>query len=219
MATIPSQEYRDTHYTGRALSFAIGESTAEAVCGLAAIVVAIVGLANPEWTILTPIATILASAALVFAGATACSRCMASSAPLPSTTEREMEAGMSAEILGGIAGVVLGILAILGLAANLLVSIAIIVFGASLLLGSMATVSFRSMATAEGGAGTHYGVSMARGSHVLFGLATIILGIVALVGEAQYGPILNLVGLLVVGAGVLMTATAFARRLMGGLVR
>ncbi len=221
MATVPSHEYREARaHEGHVMGFAIGESAAEAVCGAATIVLAIIGLANPEWTILTPIAAILAGGALVFAGIAVCTRCMSAVGP----ADREVEASMSAEFLGGIAGIVLGVLAILGLVPNILISAAVIVFGGSMLLGSVATSGFRSwtssaQAGAEGTSVTHYGVRVATGSQVLFGLGTTILGIIALVGESHFGPTLNLVSLLVVGAGVLLTGTALTGRMMSSFTR
>jgi hypothetical protein len=221
MATVPTQEYRDIHgHFGHSLRFAVGESAAEAVCGASAIVLAIIGLANPEWTLLAPIAAIAVGGALIFAGATACTRCMAARGDMQS----EVGASMSAEFLGGIAGVVLGILAIIGLVPGLLVSAAVITFGTSLLLGSLATADVGAWTAAPRPLGEEtrfvvHGSPMATGSQALVGLATTVLGIVALVGEASTGATLNLIALLVVAAGVLLTATALTSRIVTSLSR
>jgi hypothetical protein len=226
MATVPSHDYRDMRaHEGRSTRFAVGESAVEAICGVGAVVLAIIGLAHAEWTILTPIATILAGVALVFAGAAFRARSLTSTSTAAGTSFSESEAGIPAEVLGGVTGIVLGILAILGLVPNILVSTAVVVFGSSILLGSIASAGVRAWASFSSspeapadffrGQGIHSG----RGAQLLVGLATVILGIIALVGESNFGPTLNLISLLVVGGGVLLTATEVAGRLMNALTR
>ena len=84
---------------------------------------------------------------------------------------------MTAEVLSGAAGIVLGILALLGIASMTLLSVAAIVFGAALLLGAGATASlnclivehhYRAHEVGRRVAGTM--VSGATGAQVLVGL-------------------------------------------------
>lgn len=195
--------------------FAFGGSLAEGICGVAAIVLAIIGLAHADWTMLAAVATIVAGAALAFEGAAATAR----SVKMTAGQFTESESGsLSVEFLGGITGVVLGVLAILGLEAGILVSAAVIVFGASLMLESVGTSRFSSMTTgpemAGEGSRTMFFSGATSGWQVLIGLAAIVLGIIALVSSATAAATLNLVALLVIGGGILLTGTAISSRML-----
>src|SRR5512140_1249241 len=109
--------------------FVFGGSAAEALVGAGAVVLAILGLAN-EWPgYMASIATIAVGAALLFPGVAIAARY----SPLAQMVgaKEELGAGMSGEVLGGAAGIVLGILSLLGIFPGLLMPIAIIVFGGS----------------------------------------------------------------------------------------
>ncbi len=84
-------------------------------------------------------------------------------------------------------GIVLGILALLGVAQPTLLSVAVLVFGGTLFLSS-----FGSFARA--------------GGYIMVGLAGIVLGILAVVGLSQMT--LVLVGLLCLGVGALFGGSA-----------
>ena len=98
----------------------------------------------------------------------------------------ELGGGMGAEFLGGAAGGVLGLLAILNMAPMTLMSIAIIVFGASLLLSSGTTYRLDALASKLGQRNLTAGQTLvalaASGIQVLVGIAGIALGIIALMG-------------------------------------
>jgi hypothetical protein len=194
------------------LRFAANGAMGEAACGMCAIVLAIIGLAHPDWIRLASIATIVVGAALVFEGALAAARM---SAP------HESHAVISTEFLGGIAGVILGILAILGIAPSILVAVAVIVFGASLIVGSIASNRFHSLHTAAGSSdeGPQFVplpelTFAASGAQALVGLAAAVLGIIALLDRETDNFTLSLVALLVVGAAVVLMSTEIARRMM-----
>ncbi len=112
-------------------------SGAEAVAGAGALVLAILGLAGVFPTILASIAVIAAGAGFLFQGAAVAARHQRLAAEAGGG-EAEIEAGMGAEMLGGIAGITLGILALVGVATMPLLAISIIVFGATSLFGSPA---------------------------------------------------------------------------------
>jgi hypothetical protein len=223
MATIhPTHEMSETTARERTTSFAAGGSISEALCGVAVIVLAIIGLANTDWTLLPAIATVVAGAALLFAGTSAAIR----TSTAGGFTEDEVEAGaVSTEFLGGAAGIVLGVLAIVGLVPSILVSVSLIVFGGALLLGSLAVArgpvsAIHPQPMNPGLYQTgHRGIFAAAGSQVLVGIAVGILGIIALVGGTDYTTTLNLVGLLVFGAGVLCTGGAVSAKLVSVLAR
>ena len=85
-----------------------------------------------------------------------------------------------ADFQAGLATVVLGILALLGIAPQTLLAVAVIALGASFLLSN----------------------------RVMIGLGAVVLGILAVVGLAQLT--LVLVGLLILGAGLLFSGTQMA---------
>jgi hypothetical protein len=175
------------------------------------VILAIIALANPEWTMLAAIATILAGGCLLFAAA-----------HWASEFEGEMRGAMSAEFLGGAAGVVLGVLAILGIAPEVLISAAVIVFGASLALGSAGCGFYAASTSGSFAAGQpaeatrfHSNESFSSaGAQALIGAAAAVLGIIALVGQAEFATTLNVVALLVIGAGLLLTSPPVTRGMM-----
>lgn len=216
--TTRTHEYGVLHgHEGAGVRIAIGGSAAEALSGLAVLVLAILALAGVQPAMLTPITTIAAGAALMFAGAAIAARYMSihTAAASETSTEAEMGASMSAEFLGGVAGLVLGILALIGLAPVVLSSVAVTVFGGSILLGSAARAQLGSFDPAAQGHLRQAAFGSAA-AEALVGLAAVVLGILALVnfGEAEYVSTLILVGLLVVGSGVLLTGSTLSTRLM-----
>ncbi|HPZ96868.1 MAG TPA: hypothetical protein PLT93_01915 [Phycisphaerae bacterium] len=191
-----------------------GGSTAEAVVGAAAVVLAILGLANMWPGYMASIATIAVGAALLFEGGAIASRY---SDLARRTGASEIGGGVSAEILGGAAGIALGVLALLGIMPSALTPIAIIVFGGALLIGSAATARLNALSTVKMSDRardvTRGAIEMASGTEVLIGIAAIVLGILALLGMAPRT--LVLIGLLALGATVLFSGAAISSRMAG----
>lgn len=153
----------------------------EAIGSIAVIALAIIGLAG-VWSInIAAIATIILAAAILIEGG------------VFAGTEMLVRRGELAntELLAGVAGVVLGILALLGVASGTLVSVAVLVFGGCMLFSRLA----------EG----------AYGSRMLVGIAAVVLGILAVVGVSQ-APLV-LVALLCLGAMELFAGVENATRL------
>ena len=182
-----------------------GGSAAEMIGGLAAIVLTILGLAHVAPSLMPTIATIAIGVALVFEGGSIAAQY---SRIISKTVENNMQAiemggGMTAEMVAGITGVVLGILALLGLDSLTLSASAVIVYGAALSLGGGMTSQLNaSRLELYGEAGTQ----------ILVGLAAGVLGILALVGVAPM--VLVLVGLLAVGVSLLLSGGAVGGRLV-----
>jgi hypothetical protein len=193
-------------------------ASAEAVAGAAALVLAILGLAGIYPTILTAIGVIAAGAAFLFQGAAAAAR----HAMLVRETGTEhpamMETSLSAEIVGGLATIVLGILALIGIVPMTLMAISAIVFGATLLLGSPAVYT---IGKAHPGSETTAGYAMresaagAAGAQALIGIGAITLGILALVGFAPQT--LVLVSVLAVGASALLSGGTITGKMVSML--
>jgi hypothetical protein len=190
-----------------------GGSTAEAVVGAAAVVLAILGLANIWPGYMASIATIAVGAALLFEGGAIASRY---SYLVKRTGATEVGGGVSAEILGGAAGIALGILALMGIMPATLMPIAIIVFGGALLVGSAATSRLNALSTwrmsDRARDVTREAIEMASGTEVLIGIGAVVLGILALLGMAPRT--LVLIALLALGATVLFSGSAISSRML-----
>ena len=197
-----------------------GGSITEAICGAAVVVLAIIGLASTGSLVgyMASVATIAFGVALLAQGgaiAARWSKLLRETMPSEWGTRTEIGGGMGAEFLAGGAGVVLGILGLLGIATATLIPIAIIVFGGALLLGSGATVELGNI-SADGPQErfadlSRQATAASSGAQVLLGIAAIVLGIIALVGIDPV--VVTLVALLVLGASVLFTGTAASGRM------
>lgn len=200
-----------------ALGFAAESSAVEAIGGAAAVVLGILGLAQVSPMYLAAVATIVVGVALWFEGAAIVarySRVVAAEGHSAAATEMTpMSSGISAEFIGGAAGTVLGILALLGVASAALISIAVIVYGAAMLFGSGAPVRMNALVSEEGMPSSANQVLReaawaSSGAQLLVGVGAVVLGILALVGFAPY--ILVLSALLTVGATLALSGGAFA---------
>ncbi|MEJ2107271.1 MAG: hypothetical protein P8X48_08075 [Acidiferrobacteraceae bacterium] len=213
MATL-TQEHRDVEHA------VVSGSSTEAVAGAAALVLAILGLAQISPRLMIAISSIALGAALILDGATIAaeySRILASSGN-GAIKNVELGGGLSTQIGGGVAAVVLGVLALLNLDATTLMAIATIVLGSTLVFSS--GVSTRLNALKIEGSGDHdlakrvarEALTAAIGTEVLVGLGAAVLGILALVGIDP--TTLILVAMLALGASILLTGSAVVGRMM-----
>jgi hypothetical protein len=191
-----------------------GGSTVEAVGGAAALVLAILGLAAVLPETLAAVATIAIGVALLAEGTAIAARYakILAGTELGRIGAAELGGGMSAEFLGGAAGIVLGLLALLGVASMTLEAVAAIVFGGALLFGSAATSKLDALASrSEARTAAREAVVAASGAEVMVGLGSAVLGILALVGLAP--ATLTLVALLGVGTAIVLSGTAITARM------
>jgi hypothetical protein len=202
----------------RSIKVVAGGSITEAICGAATVVLTIIGLAGVMPGTMASIATIAFGVALLAQGgalAARYSRLVHEITPHEWEARTELGGGMGAEFLAGGAGVVLGVLGLLGIGTATLIPIAVIVFGGALLLGSGVPADLGTLAEpAPPERFVHIArqvTAAATGTHVLVGIAAIVLGIIALVGIEMSS--VSLVALLVLGASVLFSATAVSTRL------
>jgi hypothetical protein len=224
MTTIQEQHLGTFHERERTLfaELEAGSSSA-AIGGGAAVVLAILGLAGIAQAYMLPIATLAIGATLILEGGVLMARYADLVAELPG--ERGgmgFGGGVTAEFLGGCAGVVLGVLALVGVAPHVLLSIAALVFGAALLFGSGATARLRNIVSS----GTEHPMAhelareatlAASGAQALVGLAAVVLGILALCHIEALG--LTLVAMLIVGGSILLSGSAVASWFMSGSTR
>ncbi len=187
-------------------------STGQTVGALATIVLTILGLAHVVPEFLVAIATIAFGATLLLHGSVMIgeyARVSVRSNSTATSTPQVGDGGLSAVLLAGAAGVVLGILALLGISTHELTAIAVIAFGAALILSagselrvhlvkmSLATPDERSQRFA-GDALAGDMLSSASGVFGLAGLSAIVLGILALAGFSSV--VLVLIALLSLGS-------------------
>lgn len=196
------------------------EPAIEAAAGIAVVVLTILGLADVSPGALAAIATIVIGAGLLMQVADA-------GTEYARLTSRSDAAPLSGAMFGGGAivsflaggvGIVLGILALLGVSPMHLTPAALIVFGGALILSGGITARMATMASEPAAADPavqavfQQASAAAGGAQVLIGLAAMILGILAYV-PINAG-ILLLVGLLAVGAALLMTSATVGGAVM-----
>jgi hypothetical protein len=177
-------EYGSAHQ-GTTIKSITGGAILEGIGGIAVIALAIVGLAGIFSGPMAAIATIVLGAAVLVEGGTfAASHREVISGPgnVSAMTVAQSE-GLSGEFLGATAGIILGILALLGAAPVTLVSVAVLVFGATFAASGL--------------------LDLAASTRVVFGLAGFVLGLLAVCGLGTFH--LALIGLLCLGASTLFS--------------
>jgi hypothetical protein len=193
---------------------------ADALGGIATIVLAIVGLSGVKPDVLISISTIVFGAALLIQGGAM----LTEFAQIETMPENGVAGGggMSALFLVGVAGIVLGVLALLGVYPPALTSAAVIAFGTALLISSFAVwnlLTSRSMATrfqSRAPIVRFIASEVAAGSAAVqaaSGLAVIVLGILAVSGV--YTAALTLIALLIAGASILLTGSTLSGTMVG----
>jgi hypothetical protein len=181
-------------------------SVPERLGAVGTIILAILGLAGIYSNIVACVAAIVIGGVFLTEGmmASAAVRHLHSHASGRQTVE--LGSGMHAGFFAGLAGIVLGILSFFRANPNPLLAVAVLVFGTALLLGGGGAWRLISMVQSPG---EETQTSVSTGSGGLFlGLATIVLGILALIGLVPMT--LVLVGLLCLGAGGLFSGPSLA---------
>jgi hypothetical protein len=213
MSTEYASRVGTTEHETAAKTIATGAS-AEVIAGAAAVVLAIVGLAGMFPMMLAAIGVIVAGVAFLFEGAAVASRYFTILKETTPQHELRFETGLSAEIVGGLAGIVLGILALVGVVPLALLAISAIVFGGALLFGSPTVLR---VGRAEPGAPVSDYIARetaagAAGAQALIGVGVATLGILALVGLVPQT--LVLVSVLAVGGSALLTGGALTGKMV-----
>ncbi|HEU0031498.1 MAG TPA: hypothetical protein VFQ53_12755 [Kofleriaceae bacterium] len=183
-------------------------SSFELFNGLAAIVMAILGLFDVVPVYMAAFALVAVGFALLAQGSTIANRwTKAVHIPERETTEA---VGIGTEVIGGGAGIVIGVLAALGVSPLVLLPSGSIVVGAALLLGGPAQPALAQLQPRKWYV-TRDAIRASGGIMVMAGVGGIVLGILALSG----GPIitLSLVSMLCVAAALVMAGGALTARL------
>jgi hypothetical protein len=210
-------EHREHHVTEAT------EATAEAAGAAGAIALAIIGLIGALPVAMMAIGTIVLGAAILLDSGAIRARYRNLLNEVSAAEGRdvgaEIDQGSSAGSLAGMAGIALGILALLGVHPVLLCAVALIVLGAALIFASAAKSRFGLLSTARYGfADTtrrviDESVGISVGGESFAAIAAVILGVLALLGIRPMT--LVLVGILALGAGLLLGGSAVGTRALG----
>lgn len=188
------------------------ESLPELIAGLAVIVLTILGLARVSPAFLVEIATIVFGVGLLLYGSATLAQ-LGHTVASRAGDAAGVAGSWSVILLAGAAGIVLGILALLGVSSIQLVAIAVIAFGAALLISSNASMRLRVLSgTTNGDAAIDKlmrdAAADTAGLQTMTGLAAIVLGILALSGFAPI--VLVLIALLGLGCFASLTSAFLA---------
>lgn len=191
----------------------------EGAGGIAVIVLTVLGLAAVSPAVLASVATIIIGAALIIEAANTAVEYSRVTTQVPGETSTQVQgaelgADVTIELMAGVAGIILGVLALLSAGSLMaLLPAALVVFGGCMLLAGISATTIGAAQSQVGGAGQvvtmETELAPARGLQVLVGVAAVVLGILSFVVTA--GGTLLMVGLLVVGAGLLGTSANFTQ--------
>jgi len=192
-------------------------SLVEAIGGIAAIVLAILGLLSLVAQTLASIGVIVIGLAMLFEGTAILSRYGRLSRI--SGGSANLTGGVTLEFLGGLGVLVLGILALLTIAPMRLLSIGVIAYGVTLLLSAGTMARLNSIDAFNEPGERHQAHLMSEavmGStalEMLAGVGGIVLGILALIGI--HALTLILIAILGFGAAILLAGSALSSRMLG----
>lgn len=204
----------------------VGGASAESIAGGAAIVLAIVGLAGILPNAVLSIAAIAVGAGLLIqGGAVAAERKDLLNRLAGSTLDEvNLDTGISVELAGGLAAIVLGILSLLSVEAMVLLPAAAVVVGGALLLSSGTTQRMNALRL-EGARNiqdhdlaarlTREAVNASAATQGFIGLGAAVLGILGLIGIAPFQ--LALVAFLSIGASMTLSGSAIGSRIYSAL--
>lgn len=198
----------------------LGGSLFEAVLGVVAVVLCVFGLGMLLPIPLDAVAAIIVGAAMLLNAGAVAARFKA----ILGLTGRsrletfELGGGLTAEFIAGIAGVTLGVFALLGYNPAVLVAIAVIIFGLAMIAdcGAIAQLNEFVLRPAQLNDASRGAVWTAMGFQLFVGVGALILGILALMGIST--TVLTFVALLGAGFAVLLSGGAMGMRMLA-LVR
>jgi len=191
-ATQVQAGYQPVHQEEVSMRTVAGGALMQSIGALATLALAIAGLAGVFSTTLAAIAAVVLGAAIWMEGGALVARHRTEF--FGTSTDAQTIAWsqrLSAEFLGGLSGVILGILALLGIVPMTLLPVVALVFGATFLFSG--------------------GAWLGSGIQPIFGLAGVTLGLLAICGLSPLT--LVLVALLCLGASTLFNGAANGLRM------
>jgi len=189
----------------------VGGAAVETIGGLAAVILAILGLAGFQPVLIAGVACLAVGVALLFEGLALGAQFYDESRGAESET-----AEVGVEAMAGLAGITLGVLALAdAVSPYVLLPIAALVMGAGMLFGAapVAQASRQAPVDVSGKVGevTRYAGKGAWAAHAFAGIAAVILGILGLLDLGRLT--LALVAFLVLGATLVFSSAAFGGRI------
>jgi hypothetical protein len=201
--TYPSTEARRAH------TVSAGGGATESTGGVAVVVLAILSLVGVVPRVLLPIAGIVFGVAFMVEGAAVAAR----QSTLDGDGVALASTSVTVELFAGLATLILGILALIGIAIPVLMASLVIAGGGAMIISAGAVAPVMNAEANTRGVVVTTAVSSAASSHVLAGVAAVVLGILALtIPSAQANPmvseILSSVALIVLGAALTFSGSA-----------
>lgn len=219
--TVENIEHFQTDRTLKPVRRAMAIAVGQAVLGVGAATLAVIGLENFAASALLAIATIVVGTALLFEGGVIAARYSAL-ASLRENSPFGLWGWMATEYVAGVGGIALGILAVLHFAPFVLIPIAAMALG----IAQMAISSLNTRLNALEISGVksegldqeeaRESVSPYIGIGGVMGLGALVVGIIALAGINPL--VLSLVAILSVAAAHLLNGTTVLR-MLGALYR
>lgn len=197
---------------------------ADAIGGIATVILAICGLAGTNPPFMAVIATIVFGAGLLIHSASLRAHySQALLAPGEEAFSGDGGGGFAGLFVVGAAGVVLGVLALLGVEAGVLSPAATITYGGALVLGGGAARRLQALRHATATADELTSETMIAGEmacgaaniQALGGLAAMVLGILAVLDNTPNDLVFNLAALLTLGVTLILTGTTFNAAMVG----
>ena len=199
-----------------------GGSTLEALGGLTAIIVSIIGFSFLPFQ-MAAVGTIAIGAALLAEGMSVMTRWRDAMERLEGERfdPQEVVGGLSIEVFGGVVGIVLGVLALIEVKPLVMLPVASLVFGGALLLGGAAQPELVYLAPERDpkvARVTYNAILTSGGFMILVGIAAAVLGILGVLG---IGAVLTttLAALIAIGASLLFAGGSLSARFSRGLTQ
>ena len=164
-----------------------GGSWLEGIGGLLAVVLAIIGLSTVGINSVDSVAVICVGLGLLLDSGAIGARfsSLLTDVGKSKREEFELKSGLTVEFLGGLAGIVLGIIALAGLYPTVLLAVAVLVYGAVLVLDTGMLARLNNLKPEAGTRFEKDAVWAAAVLQLILGCATIIFGIMALSGDEK----------------------------------
>lgn len=212
-----------TRATERSAKAVTGASIIEVVAGAAAVVLPILGLLGILPLTLAAITCIAIGVGFLLHGVAVSARWrdILNEIGREGRHKADIGGGLSAEFLGGAAGITLGVLALLGIYPDVLIPASAIVFGTTLLFSSATQAELAAVGHDDDRSerATRGAARAMAGAEVLCGIAAIVLGILVLVGwTGGLEPIrMSHIAFLCVGAAMVLAGTTLGSRMVAAL--
>jgi hypothetical protein len=192
-----------------------GGSTLEAIGGLAAIILGIIGFSFLPFQ-MASVATIAIGVALFSQGTAVMTRWRETLHKLEGAKfdRQELVGGLSTEAFGGLVGIVLGVLALVEVKPLVMLPVASIVFGGAMLLGGAAQPDLVYLSPDRNpkiASVTYNAVQTSGGVMINVGVAAAVLGILGVLGVSAVLT-MTLAALVAIGAALVFAGGALTAR-------